>query len=104
MTTPNTYAKHEAARQARVRLANGVEQDAWVALLKPACSGSSGVVTLVSGYGPILLHVGSSSFVVDRRPLRQAGTMKTPRVSVGFHEVVALPIVDQMKELLASCR
>ena len=82
--------------------ARGVGQDAWLAVLKPVCSGSSGVFTLVSDYGPILPHVGSSSFIVDRRPVKRTLRLVLPEVSAGFRKVVALSVVEQMRELLAA--
>ena len=109
MTSTITYAEYEAARQASALLAGqssyapSSSEEAWVAVLKPVGSGSSGVVTPVTDYGPILPHIGSSSFVVDRRPARvRTVSLVRPEVSDDFRTVIALPIVDQMQELLAA--
>ncbi|MFH1865371.1 MAG: hypothetical protein ABIK85_05750 [Candidatus Eisenbacteria bacterium] len=109
MTSTITYAEYEAARQASALLAGqssfvpNSSEEAWMAVLKPVGSGSSGVVTLVTDYGPILPHIGSSSFVVDRRPAR-VRTLKLVRSEVTdeFRSVIALPVVEQMQELLAA--
>jgi transcriptional regulator with XRE-family HTH domain len=108
MTTPITYEEYQAAKQASAMLAGepayarNIERDAWLAVLKPACSGSSGIVTLVNDYGPILPHVGSSSFIVDRRPARHVFKSVVLEGSTSFREVVALSIIEQMQELLAA--
>jgi len=108
MTATLTYADYEAARQASAMLAGeptyarGIEQDTWLAVLKPACSGSSGIVTFVVGYGLILPHVGSSSSIVDRRPTKRALKLMVPEVSGGFRKIMALSVVEQMQELLAA--
>lgn len=109
MTSTITYAECEAARQASARLAwqssyaPSSGEEAWLAVLKTVSSGSSGVVTLVTGYGPILPHIGSSSFVVDRRPARvRAVHLVRPEVSDDFRAMIALPVARQMQELLAA--
>lgn len=109
MTSTSTYAEYEAAKQASAMLAvvptyaRSIDQDAWLAVLKPACSGSSGIVTLVSEYGPILPHVGSSSFIVDRRPAqRRALKLVQPEVSAEFRKALAFSVIEQMQELLAA--
>lgn len=109
MTSTITYAEYEAARQASARLAGQSSyapssgEEAWLAVLKPVGSGSSGVVTLVTDYGPILPHIGSSSFVVDRRSARvRTVSLVRPEVSDDFRTVIALPVVEQMQELLAA--
>ncbi|MCK5806273.1 MAG: hypothetical protein KAI66_25805, partial [Lentisphaeria bacterium] len=108
MTAMLTYADYEAAKQTSAMLAGeaaysrSIEQDPWLAVLKPACSGSSGIVTLVAGYGPILPHVGSSSSIVDRRPAKRVLNLVVPEVSADFRKVVALSVVEQMQELLAA--
>ena len=108
MTETIPYEEYEAARHASVMLggefayARSVEEDRWLSVLKPACSGSSGIVTLVVGYSPILPHIGSSSSVVDRRPSRHTLKSVTPEASAGFRKVVALSIVEQVQELLAA--
>jgi transcriptional regulator with XRE-family HTH domain len=107
MTATITYEEYEAATHASAMLggelaySRNVEEDPWLSVLKPACSGSSGIVTPIVGYSPILPHIGSSSSVVDRRSGR---TLKlvTPEASAGFRLVVALSIVEQMQELLAA--
>ncbi len=109
MTSTITDAEHEAARQASALLADpssfvpNSSEGGWMAVLKPAGSGSSGVVTQVADYGPILPHIGSSSFVVDRRHAR-VRSLKTVRskASTEFLTVIALPVVEQMQELLAA--
>jgi transcriptional regulator with XRE-family HTH domain len=73
-----------------------------MAVLKPVGSGSSGVVTLVPDYGPILPHIGSSSFVIDRRPRVRTLKLVRSEVSNEFRAVIALPVVEQMQELLAA--
>ncbi len=106
--TQITYAEYETARQATAMLdgaatyERSIDQDAWYALLRPACSGSSGVVTLVADYGPILPHVGTSSFVIDCRPIKRVLKLVTPEVTAGFRKVVGLSVVEQMQELLAA--
>jgi hypothetical protein len=108
MTTPITYAEYEAARQAGAMFASeptydrNLEPDAWVAVLQQVRSGSSGIVTLVSDYGPILPHVGSSSFIVDRRPIKRTVKLLRQEVSAGFHDIVTLSVIEQMQELLAA--
>lgn len=108
MTQTLTYEDYEAAKQASAMLAGeptyarSMEQDPWLSLMKPACSGSSGIVTLVVGYGPILPHVGSSSSIVDRRPAKRALKLVVPEVSADFRKVVAFSVVQQMQELLAA--
>lgn len=109
MTSTITYAEYEAARHATTMLAGqstsapSNSEEACLAVLKPLGSGSSGVVTLVTDYGLTLPHIGSSSFVVDRRPARvRTVSLVRPEVSDDFRTVIALPIVDQMQELLAA--
>jgi transcriptional regulator with XRE-family HTH domain len=108
VTTPITHAEYAAAKQASAMLAGeptyarNTEQDAWLAVLEPARSGSSGIVTLVTDYGPILPHVGSSSFIVDRRSARRAFKSVVSEGSTGFREVVALSVGEQMQELSAA--
>jgi len=103
-----TYADCEAAKQTSAMRAGeaaysgSIEQDLWLAILKPACSGSSGIVTLVAGYGPILPRVGSSSSIVDRRPAKRALKLVVPEVPRDFRKVVALSVIEQMQELLAA--
>ena len=100
MTQTLTYEDYEAAKQASAMLAGeptyarSMEQDPWLSLMKPACSGSSGIVTLVVGYGPILPHVGSSSSIVDRRPAKRALKLVVPEVSADFRKVVASPLLQ----------
>lgn len=109
MTSTITYAEYEAAKQASALLdgqssyAPSSSEEAWLAILNPVGSGSSGVVTLVTDYGPILPHIGSSSFVVDRRPAR-VPSVKLVRTEVlnDFRTVIAWPVVEQMQELLAA--
>jgi len=108
MTATVTFAGNEAANQASAMLAgkrtyaSNIEQDAWLAVLKPACSGSSGIFTLVVGYGPILPHVGSSSSIVDRRPTKRHLKLIVSEVGDEFHKIMALSVVEQMQELLAA--
>ncbi len=108
MTATLTYADYEAARQTSAMLAGesayarNIAQDPWLGVLKPACSGSSGIVTLVAGYGPILPHVGSSSSIVDRRPAKRVLKLVVPEVSPDFRKIVALSVIEQMQELLAA--
>ena len=108
MTATITYEEYEAARQANAMLggelaySRSAEEDPWLSVLKPACSGSSGIVTPVVGYSPILPHIGSSSSVVDRRGSRRTPKLVTPEASAGFHKMVALSVVEQMQELLAA--
>ena len=107
MTQTLTYADFETAKQTSTMLAGESAyalsfEDPWLSVLKPACSGSSGIVTLVAGYGPILPHIGSSSSIVDRRPAKRALKLVAPEVSPNFCKVVALSIVEQMQELLAA--
>jgi hypothetical protein len=77
MISTFSFAECEAARRLGAMLAAepsyecSVEQDAWLAVLWSARSASSGIVTNVSDYGPILPHVGSSSFIIDRRPTKR---------------------------------
>lgn len=109
MTSTITYANYEAARQAGAMLASDptdtwrVDRDAWMDVLKAAYSGSSGVEMFVADYGPILPHIGSSSFIFDcrpapKRPLKSAA----PEISTEFRQVLALSVVEQMQELLAA--
>lgn len=107
--TTDTYEEYEAARRASAVLAHPFAyrrpsgQQTWIAVVQSARSGSSGVVTVVDGYGPLLPHVGSSSSVVDRRVLIRRAKSTTPKASAaGFREVVALSIVEQLSELLAA--
>ena len=110
MTSIISYAEAEylAARQTNAMsageptYARSVDRYAWIAMLRPMYSRSSGVVTLVSDYGLNLPHIGSSSFVVDRRPAKHVITAVSREVSTGFQKVVALSVVDQMRELLAA--
>ncbi len=109
MTTSITYEEYEAARGASAMLARescydqSSDQEVWMAVLMHAGSGSSGVVTLVADYGPFLPRIGSSSFVVDCRPARKrASTLAQPQVSTEVFSVVALPVIEQMHELLAA--
>ena len=109
MTSTITCAEYETARQASALFAGqssyapSSSEEAWFAVLKPVGCGSSGVVTLVTDYGPILPHIGSSSYVVDRRPARvRTVKLGRPEVSDDFRTVIALPVVEQMQELLAA--
>lgn len=109
MTSTITYEEYEAERQASALLAGQFSyapssgEEAWLAVLKSVGSGSSGVVTLVTDYGPILPHIGSSSFVVDRRSARvHTVSLVRSGVSDDFRAVIALPVVEQMQELLAA--
>jgi transcriptional regulator with XRE-family HTH domain len=108
MTATLAYEDDEVAKRTSAMLADefdysrSVEQDPWLSLLKPACSGSAGIVTLVVGYGPILPHVGSSSSIVDHRPSKRTLKSVTPKASADFRKVVALSVVEQMQELLAA--
>ncbi len=109
MTSTITYPEYEAARQASALLAGQSSyapssgEEAWLTVLKPLGSGSSGVFMLVTDYGPILPHIGSSSFVVDRRPARvRTVSLVRSEVSDNFRTVIALPVVEQMQELLAA--
>lgn len=109
MTSSITYEEYEAARGASAMLARescydrSSDEEAWMAVLMHAGSGRSGVVMLVADYGPILPSIGSSSFVVDRRPARKrASTLVRPQVSTEFVSVIALPVIEQMHELLAA--
>lgn len=109
MTSTVTHAEYEAARQASALIAGqssyapSSSEEAWLTVLKPVGSVSSGVVTLVADYGPTLPHIGSSSFVVDRRPAHvRAAHFVRPEVSDDSRTVIALPVVEQMQELLAA--
>jgi transcriptional regulator with XRE-family HTH domain len=109
MTAMLTYEECEAAKQPNAPLGgelpyfHHMEENPWLAaLLKPAYSSSSGIVTLVEDYSPFLPHIGSSSSVVDCRPSKHTLKLVTPEASAGFRKVVALSIVEQMQELLAA--
>lgn len=108
MTSPITYAEYEAAKHTSAMLAGessyacSIDQAAWLAVLWPVCSGSSGGVTLVSDYGPVLPHVGSSSFIIDHRPVKRTLKLVGREVSAGFRKVVTLSVAEQMDELLAA--
>jgi transcriptional regulator with XRE-family HTH domain len=109
MTMSLTYEEYEAARQTSAMLADEfidysviIEQDPWLSVLKPAYSGSAGIVMLMVGYGPILPHVGSSSSIVDHRLSKRTPKLVTPEASADFRKVVALSVVEQMQELLAA--
>jgi hypothetical protein len=107
MTSTITCADYETERHASALLARDPtyarsnDQDAWMAVLKSMCSSSSGVVLLVSDYGPILPHIGCSSFVVDRRPARTRAVNQL-QASTDFGKIVALSVIEQMQELLAA--
>jgi len=81
---------------------HSIDEDAWLAVMKPVYSGSSGVVILVSNYGLFLPHVGSSTFIVDCRPIKSELKMVLPEALSGFRKVVGLSIVEQMQKLLAA--
>lgn len=109
MTSTLTDVDHEAAGKANAMVAGqssdaaSFGDEAWMAVLKLMGSGSSGVVTLVADYGPILPHIGSSSFVVDCRPAR-VGTSKLARHAAPseFRAMIAMSVAEQMQELLAA--
>ena len=100
MTKPLRYAGHDIRGQAPDALlcaaidAHHGDPAPWGPVLRRAWSGSAGIVSLV-----LLPRVGSSSSVVDRRPV--APTV-TPQVTVRVRDVAALPIVGQMQELQAA--
>ena len=71
-------------------------------LLNSPCRGTAGIVTFSSDYGPLLPHVGSSSFIVDRRPARCLRWLPGSRLSARFREILALPVADQLQELGAA--
>ncbi|MEL6195537.1 MAG: hypothetical protein AAFZ38_01430 [Myxococcota bacterium] len=105
----STYEEYEAARQASALLtgqssyATSSGGEARFAVLKPAGSGSSGVVVFETDYGPILPHIGSSSFVIDRRAARALTvSLVRPEISDDFRDVIALSVPHQMQELLAA--
>ena len=79
--------------------AHGSERDAWRAVLWRASSGSTGIVLLGSALGSFLPHVGSSSSIVDYRPV---APVSPPNAAVSFREIVALPVIEQMQELQAA--
>jgi transcriptional regulator with XRE-family HTH domain len=108
MTSTYSFEEFEAARKSSAMLTAepsyewNVDCHAWLAVLSPARSASSGIVTNVADYGPILPHVGSSSYIIDRRPTKRVLKRAVSEGSAGFHRVVALSIVEQMQELLAA--
>lgn len=108
MTAAITYEEYEAARQASATPTGGptfaprIDQKAWVEVLQSTCAGSAGVVVFVHDYGPLLPHVGTSSFIVDRRGVKGSLTRRLTEPSAGFRKVVALSVIEQMRELLAA--
>lgn len=65
-------------------------------------SGSAGIVGFVEGYGPWLPRLGSSSSVIDQRPLVRRAKLMTDAPEVGFRAAIALTVVEQLKELVAA--
>ena len=96
----------EAATDFSAASTPGVRQQPWDpllnSLLNSPCRGSAGIVTFSSDYGPLLPHVGSSSFIVDRRPAKRLRWLPRSRLSARFREILALPVADQLQELGAA--
>ena len=74
-------------------------EQAWGALLMSHCRGSAGIVSVSCEYGPLLLHVGSSPLIVDRRSVQRPPRTDARLSADGFE---LLPVVDQLKELRAA--
>ena len=77
----------------------GVWEQAWGAQLMSHCRGSAGIVSVSCEYGPLLLHVGSSPLIVDRRSVQRPPRTDARLSADGFE---LLPVVDQLKELRAA--
>ena len=75
----------------------GVCEQAWGALLMS--HGSAGIVSVSCDFGPLLLHVGSSPLIVDRRSVQRPPRTDARLIADGF---ASLPVVDQLKELRAA--
>ena len=84
------------------RVSTGVHDtvmNAWGAILWRAWSGSTGIVSPGSGYDALLPRVGSSSFVVDRRPAAPAAP---PRGAVSFRKATMSSFAERIQELQAA--
>jgi hypothetical protein len=75
-------------------------------LLRSLRSSSAGVVVAIPGYAPFipyLWHVGTSPAVVAPAPTPQVDEVPTAEASEPtYGEVLAMPIADQARELLAA--
>ena len=84
------------------RVSTGVHDtvmNAWGAVLWRAWSGSTGIVSPGYGYGSLLPRIGSSSFVVDRRP---AALAAPPKGAVSFRKATMSSFAERIQELQAA--
>jgi hypothetical protein len=80
--------------------------DAWQHELRRCLAGTVSVAVLVTGYVPYLPHIGTSPTVADSRALYRALPPEPSVVElsdpVTLHEVVALSVAEQAREILAA--
>ncbi len=72
-------------------------------VLRSLRAGSAGVVIMISGYGPYLPCVGTSSSIFDSRLVAVTGnTRRPPRAVLEHDDVLAIAVGDQVREVLAA--